>query len=236
RPSANHLNSYLLVLWKHIPVRFYPLNNTKIQPLQCSFQQNFVIFFHHVGFQTMYYFFTFCNFFVLTIHYNHNTKYCFSNKLLGCFYFKKERTIFSLVISLKPKSSILNTKRLFMEKSTAYCRSNSFPNFLPFFIQNCFLIQLFLILCERIQFQITFLMEENMSKLLFYFSTMAAGKSMEIIKVAYNYEIQGKKVVALTSHLDNRFEVGRIWSRAGFEKEAFIYKNDTNIRDLILNL
>ena len=75
-----------------------------------------------------------------------------------------------------------------------------------------------------------------MAKLFFYYSTMAAGKSMEIIKVAYNYEIQGKKVVALTSHLDNRFEVGRIWSRAGFEKEAFIYKNDTNIRDLILNL
>lgn len=75
-----------------------------------------------------------------------------------------------------------------------------------------------------------------MAKLFFYYSTMAAGKSMEIIKVAYNYEVQGKKVVALTSHLDNRFEVGRIWSRAGFEKEAFIYRNDTNIRDLVLNL
>src|SRR5699024_952823 len=90
-------------------------------------------------------FFTFCNFFVLTIHYIHQTTYCFSHKLLGCFYFKKKRTIFSLVILLKHKSYILNTKRLFMEKSTAYCRSNSFPNFLPFFIQNCFLIQLFLI-------------------------------------------------------------------------------------------
>ncbi|HLQ95893.1 MAG TPA: thymidine kinase [Pseudogracilibacillus sp.] len=75
-----------------------------------------------------------------------------------------------------------------------------------------------------------------MSKLFFYYSTMAAGKSMEIIKVAYNYEIQGKKVVALTSYLDNRFEVGRIWSRAGFEKEALIYNNDTNIRNLILAL
>src|SRR5699024_11988266 len=79
-------------------------------------------------------------------------------------------------------------------------------------------------------------MEGTMSKLFFYYSTMAAGKSMEIIKVAYNYEIQGKKVVALTSYLDNRFEVGRIWSRAGFEKEALIYNNDTNIRNLILAL
>ena len=54
-----------------------------------------------------------------------------------------------------------------------------------------------------------------MAKLFFYYSTMAAGKSLEIIKVAYNYEIQGKKVVAFTSHLDDRHEKGKIWSRAG---------------------
>src|SRR5699024_6089606 len=75
-----------------------------------------------------------------------------------------------------------------------------------------------------------------MAKLFFYYSSMAAGKSMEIIKVAYNYEVQGKKVVAFTSHLDNRFEVGKIWSRAGFEKEAFIYQNSTNLKQLVLEL
>src|SRR5699024_9536139 len=76
----------------------------------------------------------------------------------------------------------------------------------------------------------------SMAKLFFYYSTMAAGKSMEIIKVAYNYEVQGKKVVALTSHLDNRFEMGKIWSRAGFEKDAHTYNNDTDIKQFILDL
>jgi thymidine kinase len=75
-----------------------------------------------------------------------------------------------------------------------------------------------------------------MAKLFFYYSTMAAGKSMEIIKVAYNYEVQGKKVIALTSHLDHRFEVGKIWSRAGFEMDAHTYKAQTNICELILGL
>jgi len=75
-----------------------------------------------------------------------------------------------------------------------------------------------------------------MAKLFFYYSTMAAGKSMEIIKVAYNYDIQGKKVVTFTSQMDNRFEVGKIWSRAGFEMEAYTYAHDTNIADFILSL
>lgn len=75
-----------------------------------------------------------------------------------------------------------------------------------------------------------------MSKLFFYYSTMAAGKSFEIIKVAYNYEIQGKKVVALTSHLDDRHEKGKIWSRAGFEMEAQLFDTETNIKQFILAL
>lgn len=75
-----------------------------------------------------------------------------------------------------------------------------------------------------------------MAKLFFYYSTMAAGKSMEIIKVAYNYDIQGKKVVTLTSQMDDRFEVGKVWSRAGFEMEAYTYAAETNIKDFILSL
>lgn len=73
-----------------------------------------------------------------------------------------------------------------------------------------------------------------MAKLFFHYSSMAAGKSMEIIKVAYNYEVQGKKVVVLTSQIDDRFEVGKIWSRAGFAKDAYTYKTDTDIKAFIL--
>lgn len=73
-----------------------------------------------------------------------------------------------------------------------------------------------------------------MAKLFFYYSTMTAGKSMEIIKVAYNYEVQGKKVIAITSHLDNRYQSGKIWSRAGFEMDAHTFDEETNMAGLVL--
>lgn len=75
-----------------------------------------------------------------------------------------------------------------------------------------------------------------MAKLFFYYSTMAAGKSMEIIKVAYNYEIQGKKVITFTSQLDDRCEIGKIWSRAGFERDAYTFDEHTNIKKFISNM
>src|SRR5699024_4526966 len=67
----------------------------------------------------------------------------------------------------------------------------------------------------------------------FYYSTMSAGKSMEIIKVAYNYQVQGKKVVTMNSALDNRYAQGKIWSRAGFSIDAHIYEANTNIKNFI---
>src|SRR5690625_5650513 len=63
---------------------------------------------------------------------------------------------------------------------------------------------------------------------------MSAGKSLEIIKVAYNYEIQDKKVLILTSRLDDRHQVGKIWSRTGFEKEAATCNQATNILEYVL--
>lgn len=76
----------------------------------------------------------------------------------------------------------------------------------------------------------------KMAKLFFYYSTMAAGKSLEIIKVAYNYEVQGKKVIAITSCLDDRLETGKIWSRAGFEMDAYTFDEKTSIKDLVLSM
>ena len=45
-----------------------------------------------------------------------------------------------------------------------------------------------------------------MSQLYYRYSTMNAGKSLEIIKVAYNYEESGKQVLALVPQVD---EIGR---------------------------
>lgn len=72
-----------------------------------------------------------------------------------------------------------------------------------------------------------------MAKLFFHYSTMSAGKSLEIIKVAYNYEIQDKKVLILTSQLDNRYEIGKVWSRTGFEKEALTFNQATDLLKMV---
>jgi thymidine kinase len=64
---------------------------------------------------------------------------------------------------------------------------------------------------------------------------MSAGKSLEIIKVAFNYETQGKEVMVVTSHLDDRYEKGTVSSRTGFSKEADLFYDDTNLKELVLS-
>ena len=59
-----------------------------------------------------------------------------------------------------------------------------------------------------------------MAQLFFRYSTMNAGKSIELIKVAYNYEERGKHVLVLTSGLDDRFGVGVVRSRIGLSRPA----------------
>lgn len=59
-----------------------------------------------------------------------------------------------------------------------------------------------------------------MAKLYFRYSSMAAGKSLDLLKVAYNYEERGQQVFLFTSMLDNRFGKGIIRSRTGLEKKA----------------
>ena len=65
--------------------------------------------------------------------------------------------------------------------------------------------------------------ETGLAQLYFRYGTMNSGKSIEILKVAYNYEEQGKPVVLLTSRLDNRDGVGYISSRIGHEAEGLSY-------------
>lgn len=73
-----------------------------------------------------------------------------------------------------------------------------------------------------------------MAKLYFKYGTMNSGKSIEIIKVAYNYEEQHKAVEIFTSGIDNRSgEVGVIASRTGFERRATPVHEDTDIYDLV---
>ncbi|USS93714.1 thymidine kinase [Fructilactobacillus ixorae] len=59
-----------------------------------------------------------------------------------------------------------------------------------------------------------------MAQLFFRYGAMNSGKSIEIIKVAHNYEEQGKRVILLTSALDTREAPGMIESRIGLNRKA----------------
>lgn len=73
-----------------------------------------------------------------------------------------------------------------------------------------------------------------MAQLYYRYSTMNAGKSIELIKVAYNYEERGKNVWVLTSGVDDRYGVGQVTSRIGISREATIINDETNILKLFM--
>ncbi|HML39014.1 MAG TPA: thymidine kinase [Bacillota bacterium] len=73
-----------------------------------------------------------------------------------------------------------------------------------------------------------------MAQLYYRYSTMNAGKSIELIKVAYNYEERGKRVLVFTPSVDDRFGVGVIASRIGVTREAIAINDDTNILEVFM--
>ena len=73
-----------------------------------------------------------------------------------------------------------------------------------------------------------------MAQLYYRYSTMNAGKSIEVIKVAYNYEERGKRVLALVPGIDNRYGKGKITSRVGLSREATIVNENTNILEIFM--
>lgn len=73
-----------------------------------------------------------------------------------------------------------------------------------------------------------------MAQLYYRYSTMNAGKSIELIKVAYNYEERGKQVLTLIPSVDYRYGVGVITSRIGIQREALVVNEDTNILELYI--
>jgi thymidine kinase len=67
-----------------------------------------------------------------------------------------------------------------------------------------------------------------MAQLYFRYSTMNAGKSTEVLKIAHNYEEQNKRVLLLTPSIDDRYGRGKITSRMGFQREAVIINSHTD--------
>lgn len=75
-----------------------------------------------------------------------------------------------------------------------------------------------------------------MASFYFFYGAMNSGKSFEILKVAHNYEEQGKRVVVLTSGVDDRDGVGKVSSRVGEARKAMPIYIDTDILNLIKDM
>lgn len=61
-----------------------------------------------------------------------------------------------------------------------------------------------------------------MAKLYFRYGAMGSAKTLNLLAVAHNYQMQGKKIILIKPALDSRFGHHLIKSRAGLEKEADI--------------
>lgn len=58
---------------------------------------------------------------------------------------------------------------------------------------------------------------------------MNCGKSIEVLRTAYNYEEQGKKALLFTPAIDDRAGSGIVASRIGLTKEAIIVDESTDL-------
>ena len=72
-----------------------------------------------------------------------------------------------------------------------------------------------------------------MAKLFFRFSAMDAGKTLDLLKVAYNYEDRGQHTLVLTSSIDSRAGDNKVRSRIGFDKDAVSTSASDNLFELI---
>jgi len=72
-----------------------------------------------------------------------------------------------------------------------------------------------------------------MAQLFFRFGAMNSGKSIEILKVAHNYEEQNKNVLIFTSALDDRDRTGYVSSRMGLKREAIAIDSNTDIFQIV---
>ena len=72
-----------------------------------------------------------------------------------------------------------------------------------------------------------------MAQLFFKYGAMNSGKTIEILKVAHNYEEQNKPVVLMTSGIDTRDGVGVVSSRIGLKREAIPIFETTDVFEVI---
>jgi thymidine kinase len=72
-----------------------------------------------------------------------------------------------------------------------------------------------------------------MAQLFFKYGAMNSGKSIEIIKVAHNYQEQNKSVLLFTPAIADRDGAGKVTSRVGLSREAIQIDEKTNLFDIV---
>ncbi|MFC6254384.1 thymidine kinase [Secundilactobacillus hailunensis] len=72
-----------------------------------------------------------------------------------------------------------------------------------------------------------------MAQLFFKYGAMNSGKTIEILKVAHNYEEQNKPVIIMTSGRDSRDGVGMVASRIGLKRKAVPIFHDDDIFEMV---
>ena len=75
-----------------------------------------------------------------------------------------------------------------------------------------------------------------MAKLYFYYSSMNAGKSTNLLQSSYNYKERGMRTLVLAPSFDDRFGAGKVTSRIGIETEATTFNNETNLLEVVTAL
>ena len=72
-----------------------------------------------------------------------------------------------------------------------------------------------------------------MAKLYFYYSSMNAGKSTNLLQSSYNYRERGMHTLILAPQFDDRYGEGKVTSRIGIASDATTFTNDTDLLELV---
>jgi thymidine kinase len=72
-----------------------------------------------------------------------------------------------------------------------------------------------------------------MAKLYFYYSSMNAGKSTNLLQSSYNYRERGMHTLVLAPQVDDRYGAGKVTSRIGIASDATTFTNDTDLLELV---
>lgn len=65
---------------------------------------------------------------------------------------------------------------------------------------------------------------------------MDAGKTLDLLKVAFNYNDRGQTAIILNSSIDNRAGLNKVKSRIGLNKEAISININDNVFDIVKSI